>query len=50
MRDAYCAEGECPTLIGNIYAYLDKDHVAMIYSQTVASFFSQRIAAALELE
>ena len=50
MRDAYCVDGKCPTLIGNIYVYLDENHVTTTYSQTVAPFFSQRVAAALGLE
>lgn len=49
MRDAYCTDGKCPTLIGNIYVYLDTNHVTTTYSQTVAPFFSQRVAAALGL-
>ena len=50
MRDAYCADGECATTIGNIHVYLDHNHVTTPYSQTVAPFFSQRAVAALGLE
>ena len=49
MRDAYCIDSGCPTLIGNVHVYLDKNHVTTPYSQTVAAFFSQRAAEALEI-
>lgn len=50
MRDAYCVDGVCPTIIGNIYVYLDKNHVTVPYSQTVAPYFSQRVTDALGLD
>lgn len=49
MRDAYCVGGVCPTTIGNIFVYIDKNHVSVPYSRTVAPFFSERVLALLSL-
>lgn len=43
MTDAYCIDGVCPTIIGNIYVYMDNNHVSTAYSRSVAPFFSQRV-------
>ncbi len=49
MSDAYCVDGVCPTIIGNVHVYLDNSHVGATYSATVAPYFSSRVLAALEL-
>lgn len=43
MRDAYCVDGICPTIIGNVMVYFDGNHVTTAYSRSVAPFFSQRV-------
>ncbi len=47
MRDAYCVDGVCPTIIGNIIVYFDSNHVTTAYSRSVAPFFSQRVLDAI---
>ena len=49
MTDAYCTDGVCPTIIGNINVYLDANHVTTPYSQSVAPFFSVRAEEQLDL-
>ena len=44
MRDAFCADGVCPTIIGNVFVYMDANHVSVPYSQTMVPFFVQRFA------
>lgn len=43
MRDAYCVDGVCPTIIGNVMVYFDSNHVTTAYARSVAPFFSQRV-------
>lgn len=43
MRDAYCVDGSCPTIIGNVAVYFDTNHITTAYSRSVAPFFSQRV-------
>ncbi len=47
MRDAYCVNGVCPTIIGNMNVYFDSNHVTTAYSRSVAPFFSQRVLDAI---
>lgn len=47
MRDAYCVDGICPTIIGNMMVYFDSNHVTTAYSRSIAPFFSQRVLDAL---
>ncbi len=49
MTDAYCTDGVCPTIIGNINVYLDSNHVTKQYSQSVAPFFASRVEEILGL-
>lgn len=49
MTDAYCTQDVCPTIVGNVYVYMDDNHISGTYSSTVAPFFSERVAAALGL-
>lgn len=49
MTDAYCVDGVCPTIVGNVFVYMDQNHVTTQYSRTVAPFFSQRVLRELEL-
>lgn len=43
MRDAYCVDGVCPTIIGNMMVYFDSNHITTAYARSVAPFFSQRV-------
>lgn len=47
MRDAYCVDGVCPTIIGNIMVYFDSNHVTTAYSRSVGPYFSQRALDAI---
>lgn len=47
MSDAFCVEGMCPTIIGNVYVYLDDNHVTVPYSKTIAPYFSERVLSSL---
>lgn len=42
FTDAYCQNGVCPTVIGNVAVYMDRNHVTKAYSETVAPFFLER--------
>lgn len=48
-RDMYCTDGVCPTIIGNIFKYLDSNHISGEYAISMAPFFSQRVAESLGL-
>lgn len=49
MTDAYCTEDVCPTIVGNVYVYMDGNHVSGTYSKTVAQYFSDRVSVELGL-
>lgn len=49
MTDAYCTREVCPTIVGNIHVYLDKNHLTRAYSATVAPFFADRVERAMNL-
>ena len=48
LRDAYCTDGLCPTIIGNVFVYIDKNHVSKSYAQTMAPYFKERIEGFLQ--
>lgn len=43
MTDAYCTESVCPTIIGNVFTYIDTNHLSRQYSQTVAPYFAEKV-------
>lgn len=43
LRDLYCVDGSCPTIIGNIFVYMDKNHVSSSYSASMAPIFGDRV-------
>lgn len=47
MTDAYCTDEVCPTIIGNVFVYMDANHLTKAYSSTVAPFFAARVEEAL---
>lgn len=48
LRDAYCLNDVCPTIVGNVFVYMDKNHVTKSYAQTMAPCFKEQIVDLLE--
>jgi len=44
LKDVYCPDGMCSPVVGNIYVYLDDNHVSKTYSRTMAQEVFQRAA------
>lgn len=44
--DLYCVDGICPTILGNVYVYMDSNHLTSAYSRTMAEELANRVAAA----
>lgn len=44
LKDVYCPDGTCSAIIGNIYVYLDDNHVSKTYGRTMAQTVFQRAA------
>ena len=42
LHDAFCTDGLCPTIIGNVFVYMDPNHVSLAYSQTLVPYFVER--------
>ncbi|NDO77725.1 acyltransferase family protein [Kocuria indica] len=47
MTDVICPREQCRPVIGNVYVYLDDDHITGMYSATTAPIFAQRTAEAM---
>ena len=47
--DLYCYEDECYTIIGNVYVYMDNNHVTGTYSRAMAPELAARIEGAMGL-
>ncbi|RLP09119.1 acyltransferase [Propionibacterium australiense] len=47
--DLYCIDGECYTIIGNVYVYMDNNHINGTYSRAMAPELADRVDAALDL-
>lgn len=45
--DLYCQDGVCPTIAGNVFVYLDTNHVTKSYGQTMAPIIVSRVEEAL---
>ena len=43
MTDIVCPESKCPEIIGNIYTYIDNNHISAHYSKSTYNFFKPRI-------
>jgi peptidoglycan/LPS O-acetylase OafA/YrhL len=46
MTDMLCPQGQCEGVIGNVYVYLDDNHVSATYSASMSSILDQRISRA----
>ena len=44
LKDVYCPDGMCSPVVGNIYVYIDDNHVSKTYSRTMAQEVFQRAA------
>ena len=49
MDDLICPDGRCPAVIGNVYTYIDNNHLTATYVKTMQSAFEQRFDAARTL-
>jgi peptidoglycan/LPS O-acetylase OafA/YrhL len=44
MNDLVCPGNACPPIIGNVYVYIDNNHISATYWRTMVSRFEERIA------
>jgi len=47
--DLYCVDGECYTIIGNVYVYMDNNHINGAYSRAMAPELADRVDTVLGL-
>ena len=47
MSDLFCVDGTCSTVIGNILAYIDDNHITAAYSRTLSSALDVRLGNAM---
>ncbi len=45
MTDLLCPEASCPAVIGNVYVYIDNNHVSKTYWETMVPEFERRVFA-----
>jgi hypothetical protein len=43
MTDYLCPQGECPGVIGNVFVYMDNNHLSATYAASMAPMLEQRI-------
>lgn len=48
MSDFICPEDMCPAIIGNVFVYLDDNHLTASYTTTMAPMLAPRLIAAVE--
>ncbi len=46
--DLYCIEGECYTIVGNVFVYMDNNHITGAYSRAMAPELADRVDLALQ--
>ena len=46
MDDIICPEGRCPPEVGNVYTYIDDNHITATYVRTAQAFFDERFETA----
>ena len=46
MSDALCSQTSCPAQVGNMYVYLDNNHLGATYAATMADLFETRLLEA----
>ena len=47
MDDLVCPDGSCPPAVGNVYTYIDDNHLTATYVRSTGPFFDQRFGDAL---
>ena len=47
LTDLICPEGICTPVVGNVYVYLDDNHLTISYTKTTLAQFEERFHAAL---
>ncbi|WP_307083828.1 acyltransferase family protein [Arthrobacter agilis] len=50
MTDVICPGVTCPPIIGNVYVYIDNNHVSATYWRTMVSQFEERLVGVPALE
>lgn len=50
FSDYYCTADFCPPVVGNVYVYMDDNHVTKTYMETMAPVVQQRLMDALGWE
>ena len=50
MTDLLCPDETCPPIIGNVYVYIDNNHVSATYWRTMVSQFEERLTGTGVLE
>ncbi|KAM9861896.1 acyltransferase family protein [Leucobacter sp. BZR 635] len=48
MSDQLCFDGSCPSIIGNVFVYLDDNHITSTYARTMLPVLTPRLQAAVE--
>ncbi|GAA1734035.1 acyltransferase family protein [Brachybacterium phenoliresistens] len=48
MNDVICPEGRCPSIIGNVYVYLDDNHITATYARSAAPQLEDRLLQAFD--
>lgn len=43
LTDYYCPDGTCDAVIGNIYVYMDDNHIGRAYGKTVAPYLRDQL-------
>ena len=47
MNDLVCPDGACPPAVGNVYTYIDDNHLTATFVRSTRVFFDQRFGDAL---
>lgn len=48
MTDKICLDDSCPAIIGNVFVYLDDNHLTSTYARTMAPALEPRLTSAIE--
>lgn len=46
LKDVYCPDGKCSGIKGNVYMYLDTNHLTNVYEATLTDIIYERALAA----
>ena len=46
LKDTYCPDGLCRSVIGNVYVYADTNHLTKAFEHTLAETIYERALAA----